>query len=277
MASLLMYKARTTATAFVDNFGQIDEPRAMTLPDILFAVHPKGPDMPSRLIGIVTVATDYFNQVITEAAAAADPHQRIKFYKTVSICPGFESSALYILRSFFYAWFFNCQKSPNLRCSAAPGTRSRFSIVPTCDNVHQITKFSSLRRANDLQAPFGWLPILQSFTFADAIVCTDKYIITIKVMVSSTVKIDRIGFKRMKNNLPNEFQANRKWIHVFVTDDEDKAIRFRIRRFNSLAENDISVYSAVLDIDQVNLSMEDLRRVEEARVSGHQLVISCFA
>lgn len=186
----------------------------------------------------------------------------------MTIRPSFESSALY-MRGFFYAWFFNCQKSPKLRCSAAPGIRPRFSVLPTCDNVHRITKFSSLRRANDLQAPFGWLPILQSFAFADAIVCTDKYIVTIKVTVSSTVKIDRIGLNRVKNNLPNGFQANRKWIHVFVTDDEDKAIRLRIRRINSLAEKDISLYSAVLDIHQVDLSTEDLRHVEEARVSGH--------
>src|SRR5947208_12711259 len=134
MAPSLMSKARTAAAAFVDNFEQIDEPQATTLPDILFAVHPEGP---FQLVGIVTVATDYFNQVLTEATAAADPHQRIKFYKMMSIRPGFESSALYILRSFFYAWFFNCWKSPKLQCSATPGTSPEFSTLPTCDNVYR--------------------------------------------------------------------------------------------------------------------------------------------
>ena len=85
----------------------------------------------------------------------------------------------------------------------------------------------------------------------------------------STVKIDRIGLKRIKNKPPNGFQANLKWVHVFVTDDEDKAIRLRIRRINRLAEKDISLYSAVLDTHQVDLNTEALGRVEEARVSGH--------
>ena len=80
----------------------------------------------------------------------------------------------------------------------------------------------------------------------------------------------------MKKNLPSQFQANRKWVHIFVIDDEDKAIRLRIREFKGLAEKDISVYSAVLDTHQVHLSMEDLRRAEEARVSSH-LVIRHFA
>jgi len=265
MFPLLTSKAKTAAAAFVDKFEQIDELQAMTFLDILFAVHPEGPDMPRRINGIVTVATDYFNQVLTEAAAAADPFRRVKFYKMMTIRPGFESSALYILQSFFCAWFFNCQKSPNIRCSAAPGTRPRFSVLPTCEDVHRITKFSSLKKADDLQTPFGWLPIFKSFAFADAIICTDKYIITIKVTVSSAIKVDRIGLKHMKNNLPSQFQANRKWIHVFLIDDEDKAIRLHIRPFKGLADKDISVYSAVLDIRQVDLSMEDLRRAEEAR------------
>jgi hypothetical protein len=268
MALSLISKARTAAAAFVDDFEQIDEPQATTLPDILFVVHPEGP---FRFVGIVSVATDYFNQVLTEAYAAADLHQRIEFYKMLSIRAGFESSALYILRSFFYAWFFNCWKSPKLQCSAAPGKpRSEFSILPTCENVYRIMKISSLKSANDLQTPFGWLPILESFTFADAIICTDKYIITIKVTGSSTIKIDRIGFNRMKNNLPSQFLANRKWIHVFVTDDEDKAIRLQIRQFKFLTEKDIAIYYTVLDVHQADLSTEDLRRAEEARVSSHQ-------
>ena len=268
MALSLISRARTAAAAFVDNFKQIDEPQATTLLDILFVVHP---ELPFRPVGIVSVATDYLNQVLTEATAAADPHQRIKFYKMLSIRLGFESSAFYILQSFFYTWFFNYWKSPKLQCSAAPGTSPpEFSILPTCDNVYQITKILSLKSANDLQTPFGWLPILESFTFADAIICTDKYIITIKVTGSSTIKIDRIGFNRMKNNLPSQFLANRKWIHVFVTDDEDKAIRLQIQQFKFLTEKDIAIYHTVLDIHQVDLSMEDLRRAKEARVSNHQ-------
>lgn len=122
----LVSKPRTAAAAFVDNFGRIDELEVMTFSDILFAIRPKGPNMPHRLNGIVAVATDYLNQVLTEATAAANPHQRVKFYKMMTIRPGFESPALYMLRSFFYAWFFNCQKSPKLRCSAAPGIRPRY-------------------------------------------------------------------------------------------------------------------------------------------------------
>ena len=274
MLPSLTSKARTAAAAFVGGPGPIDELQAMTSSDILFAVRPER----HRLNGIVTVATDYFNQVLTETAAAADPRQRAHFYKMMTIRRGFEPSALYMLRSFFCAWFFNCQKSLEIRCftRAAPGTRPRFSVLPTCENVHRITIFSSLKKADDLQTPFGLLPILKSFAFADAIICTNKYIISIKVTISSTIKVDRIGLKRVKNNLPSQFQANRKWIHVFVIDDEDKAIRLRSQQFKGLAEKDICVYSAVLDIQQVDLSMEDLRRAEEAKVSSH-LVIGHFA
>lgn len=266
-SSSLTSKVITSATAFVNDFGRTDDLQVMTLSDILFAVRPRGPHIPDRYVGIATVATDYFNQVVTEAAADADPDRRVKFYKMLTIRAGFESSALYMLRNFFCAWFFNGQKSPNLRCSAPPGTRSRFSVLPICKDVHRMTNWSSLKRANDLQAPFGWLLISQSFAFADAIICTDKYIITVKVTVSSAIKVDRIGFSRMQNNLPGRFQTNRTWIHVFVTDNEDKAMRLRIQQFKFLAEKDISVYSAVLDIHQISLSAEDLRRVEEARIS----------
>ena len=265
MLPLLTSRAKTAAAAFVASPGPINELQAITSSDILFAVRPEGPDMPHRLNGIVTVATDYFNQVLTEAAAAAGPRQRANIYKMMTIRPGFGPSALYMLRSFFCAWFFNCQKSPEIRCFTAHGTRPRFSVLPTCENVHRITMFSSLKKADDLQTPFGLLPILKSFAFADAIICTDKYIISIKVTISSTIKVDRIGLKRVKNNLPSQFQANREWIHVFVIDDEDKAIRLRSQQFKGLAEKDICVYSAVLDIKQVDLSMEDLRRAEEAK------------
>jgi len=181
MSPLLTSKVITAAAAFVNDFGRIDDLQAMTFSDILFAVRPRGPYIPQRLGGIVTVATDYLNQVLTEAAAAADPVRRVEFYKMMTIRPGFESSALYMLRKFFCTLFFNGHKSPRLRCSATPGTRPRFSVLPFCKDVHRMTNWSSLKRANDLQTPFGWLLISRSFAFADAIICTDKYIIPSKL------------------------------------------------------------------------------------------------
>jgi len=51
--------------------------------------------------------------------------------------------------------------------------------------------------------PFGWLPASRVFPSFDAVICTDKYIITIQLTVSSEHSMSPEG-----------------WCHVFVTDCE---------------------------------------------------------
>ena len=126
--------------------------------------------------------------------------------------------------------------------------------------------------ANKLEAQFGWLPVSQAPTFADAVVCTDQLIIILRVTATSARDANLEGFEHMKDSLPRGFRTKRKWCLVFVTDDDQNAESLRMQEFGGLAEKHISAHSSVLDIRQLDL-LVNLSRVEEIRVSRHHLIL----
>jgi len=212
------------------------------------------------------VSTGYLNQIIAEATAAALDSRQMEFYGQISRHPSFNPLAGYIFKTFFCAWFLGRRKSPTLHCPPLSHTRSgpSLQVIPVCSEAHRISDMESLKEAGRLNPPFGWWLDSPSFTTVNAIACTDNRIITIQVMVTPTCScVDLAVLDEMKGNFPPTFLARRKWCHIFVTDEEYKAAHLRTNDYNGLTERSISAHSAVVDISELRLSVEDIRQAGE--------------
>ena len=119
---------------------------------------------------------------------------------------------------------------------------------------------SDFQKARDSNTPFGFLPASRTFPSFDAVICTDKNIITIQLTISSRSTVKPDDFKRLKHYLPVTFERARTWCHVFVTDHNEDAILLLKRNHDVAVEMNISIYSAVLDIPACNFSPEDVKR-----------------
>lgn len=84
----------------------------------------------------------------------------------------------------------------------------------------------------------------------DAIVCSGTCIITIQVTMSETHPLNPRVFKLIKASLPKRFRKRRRWCHVFITDEEEKAKRLQTKSYQGLENIGffISIYSSVLNV-----------------------------
>jgi hypothetical protein len=86
----------------------------------------------------------------------------------------------------------------------------------------------------------------------DAIVLIKDYVITVQMTVGSRHDAKRAGFTKVHGGLPPDFLKERTWFHVFVTDTEDKAKLLRKLQVKPVQQKEIRVYSAFIDIDELN-------------------------
>jgi len=109
-------------------------------------------------------------------------------------------------------------------------------------------------------------------------VCTDSHIITIQVTVASTYSTNKDGFRLVKRGLPATFRKNRKWYHLFITED-DTAAALQCTRSKVFDSMYIQIYTAFLDISELVFTSRDLKRAEGPKVcltqglSGQVIVI----
>jgi hypothetical protein len=225
---------------------------------------------------VADVPTDYLNQIIAEATAAAVHSQQMEFYGKISRHSSFNSLAGYIFKTFFCAWFLGSQKLPTLHCHPLlPHTRSDLQVIPVCHEVHRISDMEPLKDAGQLNPSFGWWLDPPSFTTINAIACTDNYIITMQVTVTPTCCVDLAVLDKMKENFPPTFLAKHKWCHIFVTDDEYKVAKLQTNKYNGLTERDISAHSTVINISNLQLSVENIRQAGVTSVGSHLLLYIC--
>jgi len=116
---------------------------------------------------------------------------------------------------------------------------------------------SEFANAKDSDTPFSWVPASRTFPSLDAVICTDKRIITIQLTVAPKHTMKPMGFDLLKDNLPPGFEEARTWCHVFLTDCDKHAESLRKQSHKFAAENHISIYSAVLKISE--FSAEDVK------------------
>ena len=224
-------------------------------------------------------ASPYFCSLIMKEIAKLDTAAQVSFYRQASNLLGFEETWEYMFKTYFLVWLCSTEQDA-LSCtatSAKPSTLSKRSTSTTDDQaelrlkplglekVFTISGDSNFQKARDSDTPFGWLPasrfdsrILFSF---DAIICTDKNIITIQLTVSSEHAMKPDCFERLKQYLPATFERTRTWCHVFVTDCNANAILLRKRNHRVAVEQNISIYSAVLDVPACKFSPEDVEHI----------------
>lgn len=233
--------------------------------NVLFSMEPNGVTKELRKIPIGHIATDRIRDIILYAAADAEAQDRIRFYITISKQPGFRMSAGKMFKDLVLSWFHAHTNDFILPCTIAQGTSSSLQI-PACGKSHTVFFGSKNALRKDLRAirglkelPLLLLPTSPAFPTADAIVLTEKFIITIQVTNSDSQTANGAGFAIIEDYLPCVTKRSKKWCHVFITDNENNATSLRSQAFSDLPSK-VQIYSAVFDVGTPSV---DRKHVEE--------------
>jgi hypothetical protein len=179
-----------------------------------------------------------------KAIARNDAAKQASFYTEAIDHPYFRSAFDYIFVKFFYLWF-SSNPDNEISCTAWPRSAEPTRTTKTKSTAREPVGLRRLRpvgldkvivhggdadergykSANDHQTPFGWIPGSRSDANFDAVICTDTHIIIIQVTGAANHDMKEKGFESLTKNLPSEFQKDRSWCPVFVTDRNDAAAK----------------------------------------------------
>jgi hypothetical protein len=244
---------------------------------VLFTVTPND----KRSVYTLRVTTPYLCGLVMQEIANLDATEQVSFYHRASDLPQFQGTWGYMFEKYFLVWLYSAERADALPCSTAKNTtsakssyikkvtRSTFTADDQAKHRPQplrrerltvINGDSDFANAKDSDTLFGWLPASRVFPPFDAVICTDKTIITIQLTVSSKHFMKRTGFDRLKQYLPEVFESARTWCHVFFTDCSENATSLRRQHHDVDFERNISIYSAVLDVSKCKFSSKDVER-----------------
>lgn len=199
------------AADFVKHFDTIARSfNAIKVSHILFSVRPKNVTPEGRPILTADVATDRIQSILSYAAADTRASERVTFYTSISEHTWFKASADYIFKRFVLTWLSSDYLDP-LPCTPADN-RSPFLEIPTSGDEQTIC-FSSPTNLKETKVdilPFCLLPGDQSFAAVDAIVITDRFIITVQVTISRWHTAKQGGFAEIKANIPTITNGTKK-------------------------------------------------------------------
>lgn len=177
-----------------------------------------------------------------------------------------------MFEDFVLAWLSASPASSPLPCKTDnSGLTSFESPVSSREHLHSITSQQTLRNVNQYILPCCLIPVSQNFATVDAIVCSDDSFFTIQATVSSTHSAKPVGFNTIREAVPTTFLRARKWYHVFITNDESKAESLRNQQRDDLPD-DITICSAVFDIDQLGSIRQRLAEWNETRVYEEKII-----
>ncbi|KAH8991116.1 hypothetical protein EDB86DRAFT_2936909 [Lactarius hatsudake] len=193
--------------------------------------------------------------IISYAAADARAQKRIRFYETISRKPEFEASAGQIFKGLVLSWL---HARPNLRPLHCPPSLCDLQI-PAC-REKQTSYFGSSTALNEVKVDKLFLsPTSQTLAAVDAIIFTDKFIITVQVAVSgkpSTKGSDSV-WADIKKSIP---RGDRDWRHMYVIDSTSSDL-----------PKDIRVYYEVFNVGRLDMTHQHLEVFDENSVSGSWL------
>jgi hypothetical protein len=156
--------------------------------------------------------------------------------------------------------------------SCLPKTGLSILQIPACGEKQTVFFGSKngLKNTNMDRLPLCLLPTSRTFATVDAIVLTDKFIITIQVTISAERSAKSDGFATIRASLPTGIAEN-EWCHVFITDTDDHAASLRNQTLSEVPSN-IQIYSGVFDVDRRSgISREHLEAFDEHKVSASWL------
>ena len=239
------------------------------------------PRKENRLIPTVDIATDQILAIISYAVADTTAQEQTKFYHDFSRQKMFCASAGKMFKRFVLTWL-----SSDLAPLSCIPVGSSCLQIPTCGEEKSICgSLDALKSMQVDKLPFCVLPARDSdiLSAVDAIVFTKQSIITIQIVTSdpSQYSANEGALAEIENHLPT-ITAKRTWswnmnrnrrtrCHVFITDDESKA---RTLSGQTLGGNSklTRVYSAVFTFGQFEITSEQMRRLDEARV---RVLVAC--
>ncbi|KAH8994090.1 hypothetical protein EDB83DRAFT_1024020 [Lactarius deliciosus] len=231
---------RTFQHSYIDPFEQSHK---------IVSVRPRGEE---RSCLTAQVATRRIEKIILLCTIKTEVAEQILFYKMLGTHRWFGSSAGCILKTYVLACLSAYPASKPLPCIAAESGPSTLGLeipVSRWKRSFAINSAASLKEVDEHAAPFCLIPASQNFTAFDAIVCSQDSFFTIQVTVSSTHSANLDNFENIRREVPS-FLKNRKWYHVFVTNNQIKAEGLRNQKRKDLP-GEIVVCSAVFDIDQL--------------------------
>ena len=229
------------------------------------------PGNPGRDLATLQVATPYLRDFLVKAIARIDAAKQVAFYTEASNHPFLRGAFGYVFEKYFYVWL---SSSPDnvLLCTAATSTAHKqakqLRLRPVGWKkviVHGEAGKDAYKTANTRKPPFCWVPASRSAATFDAVVCTDRNIITIQVTVAAKHSMKTEGFKKLAQYLPKQCQKARRWCHIFVTDHCDTAAKFRQNTYTVAKEWNVSVYVAVLDLSLFKFPPEVLNHAKAPR------------
>jgi hypothetical protein len=267
------------ASQFVKDADFIGECFHERTPHVLLSISPR---KENRQIPTADIATDQILSIISYAVADAGAQEQINFYHDLSKGTMFRASAEKILKRFVLTWL-SSDLAP-LLCVPVNPLRLK---IPTCGENNTLCGHLASLKSMQLTAdnlPFCFLPVPargpQTLAGVDAIILTTNSIMTIQVTTSDQYSANEGDFTEIEKHLPTITTTNGKingnslmrcHSHVLITDDEQKAKT--LRRQTSGGTPDLTkVYTAVFKFGEFKVSSEQMRTLDEARVS---VLVAC--
>ena len=246
------------AKDFIKSAPTTSRVNMVTASHILFKMEPEGVTEELRQISIWSIATDRIKDIILYAAAEADAQVRIKFYQTISKHPRLKTFVGQMFEDIVLAWFYS-HSNGHMPCVAAQGTYSL--QIPACGEDHTVFFGNNIAamQTNVLAKTLPLLLLPLSPSFADAIVLTEKFIITIQATIAYRHSVDPRGFAIIEEYLPRTTKRSKEWCHVFITNDENGAAFLRSQFLSNLPSH-IQIYSAVFDVGTPGILPSILRK-----------------
>ncbi|KAH9035816.1 hypothetical protein EDB84DRAFT_1577925 [Lactarius hengduanensis] len=230
---------------------------------VLFSVRPEvEEDRGGRTVPVAVIATEHIKRIISCAAAGAVARKRIEFYRIISTQPSFKVSAGKMFEGFVLSWLYTNSNVDPLRCFA---TGQLDLEIPACGE-EQTTFFDSkngLEKVNRDKLPLCLLPTSEDFPTAKAIVITDEFVITIQVITSDRHSAKGSDLADIKKLIPPGLGRD-KWCHVFITDNDSRAISLRNQTLPELPK-DILVYSGVFNIGWSGVTRKHMESFDEKK------------
>ncbi|KAH9038961.1 hypothetical protein EDB85DRAFT_1887706 [Lactarius pseudohatsudake] len=226
-------------------------------------LRPEEKDEAGRRIQFVDLASDRIKTIVSYATANTRAQKRIKFYETISTQPGFEASAGQIFKGLVLSWLHTRPDLRPLHCSPAVHGLRDLQILPCREK--QTSYFGSLTALNEVKVDKLFLsPTSQTLAAVDAIVFTDKFIITVQVAVSGkpSTKGSDFAWADIKKSIPRDIREDRDWRHMYITDSVNKVQSLRNQTSSDLPK-DIRVYYEVFNVGRLDIGHDHLEVFDE--------------
>lgn len=250
-------------TKKIDQFADLD---SLMVSHQLISVRP---DLRNGSRQNVTVdfATKHLLGFVSRAYAAQDRATRLSFYKMIRGHSWFGTSAGHFFETHVLLWIRHAPTQDSLPCTSAKAGSPSLHI-PACGKHMQFFSNINELKVDENESRTCWVPASEKFPTWDAIILTDKFIITVQMTLASRHDAKKFEFERAYNSLPSEFVETRHWCHVFLTDKEDKADSLRCQTLTEIPRKmTIHVYSALINIEESNslLTAERVEKLDDDR------------